>query len=536
MTLFPRCHFHFVGLVLLIGGAFSASGQEAVPPVVSSAGASKAERVVIVVWDGLRPDSVTEETTPTLAKLAREGVTFTRHHSVYPSSTEVNGTAMATGDYPGRSGIIGNRMYLPAIDPLRSVPTETLVTIRKGDEVSSRKYLAVPTLCELAHAAGWRTAVAGTKAVALLQDRAARPEGEPGAASVVLYAGQTLPATAEKSIVEPLGAAFPPTVQLPNVVADAWTTRALTGPLWNGTPPKISMLWLSEPDFTQHQFGPDSPQARRALASSDADLAAVLGALDARHWRDTTDVFVVSDHGFSTVGQPVDVAGALVAAGFKATREYKQPPQPGEVLVVGLGGSVYLYVAGHDQPTIQRLAEFFQQSAFAGVIFTRGALPGTFGLSAVRIDSPDAPDMVVAMRWNDDKNADGFPGTIFSEGRKPGQGNHATLSRYELHNTLIAGGPDFRAGFRDELPSSNLDLAPTVARLLRLPNVPPMDGRVLDEALVDGAAKAGDRPVTQRAEAAREIGKTVVWRQYLQTTQYRGETYFDEGNAVDPVK
>ena len=133
-----------------------------------------------MVWDGLRPDSVTDEATPTLARLAREGVTFTRHHSVYPSSTEVNGTAMATGCYPGHSGIIGNRMFIPAVDPLRSVATESLATIRKGDEVSGGKYIAVPTLAELAHSAGWRTTIAGTKNVVLLQDRAVRPEGDLG--------------------------------------------------------------------------------------------------------------------------------------------------------------------------------------------------------------------------------------------------------------------------------------------------------------------------------------------------------------------
>ena len=171
-----------------------------------------------------------------------------------------------------------------------------------------------------------------------------------------------------------------------------------------------------------------------------------------------------------------------------------------------------------------------------GVIFANGGLPGTFGLGAVHIDSPDAPDVVVAMRWNDDKNANGFPGLIFSEGRKPGQGNHATLSRYELHNTLIASGPDFRAGFRDELPSSNLDLAPTIAHILGLPNVPPMDGRVLAEAFASGVAPEITRPVTQRAEATREIGHDAVWRQYLQTTTYQGETYFDEGNAALPAK
>ena len=529
------------GSIVFIAAPFFAVAQESTAPAspVTSpaANAPKTERVVIVVWDGLRPDSVTDEATPTLARLAREGVTFTRQHSVYPSSTEVNGTAMATGCYPGHSGILGNRMFIPAVDPLRSVATEGLDTIRKGDEVSNGKYLAVPTLAELMHVAGWRTTIAGTKSVVLLQDRAPRAEGDLRKESVLLYAGSTLPAGVAKSLDEADGAPFPATVQLPNVVADAWTTKALTGTLWNGTPPKLSVLWLSDPDFTQHQFGPDSPQALRALASDDANLATVLATLDAKHWRETTDVFVVSDHGFSTVGQPVDVTASLVTAGFSATKEYQAPPRDGDVLVVGLGGSVFLYVAGHDQATITRLSEFFQTAPFTGVIFTHDALPGTFGLGAVHLDCSAAPDLVVTMRWNDEKNAQGFPGLIFSEGRKPGQGNHATLSRYELHNTLIAGGPDFRAGFRDELPTSNIDLAPTIAHVLNLPNVPPMDGRVLWEALNDGSGKeSGKSPITQRAEGTREIGKETVWRQYLQTTTFEGETYFDEGNAVGAGK
>src|SRR5207302_10177535 len=56
-------------------------------------------RVVVVVWDGMRRDMVSEKNTPTLWKLAQDGVTFRNHHSVYPSATNVNGTTMATGVY-----------------------------------------------------------------------------------------------------------------------------------------------------------------------------------------------------------------------------------------------------------------------------------------------------------------------------------------------------------------------------------------------------------------------------------------------------
>ena len=68
-----------------------------------AAGTLKSERhIVVVVWDGMRPDFVSEKNTPALWKLSHDGVTFRNHHAVHPSATMVNGTAMVTGVYPGR--------------------------------------------------------------------------------------------------------------------------------------------------------------------------------------------------------------------------------------------------------------------------------------------------------------------------------------------------------------------------------------------------------------------------------------------------
>src|SRR3954462_9131468 len=75
--------------------------------------ADKAEHVVLVVWDGMRPDFVSAQYTPTLYDLAQRGTFFANHHAVYVSSTEVNGTAMATGDYPNKSGILANSENRP---------------------------------------------------------------------------------------------------------------------------------------------------------------------------------------------------------------------------------------------------------------------------------------------------------------------------------------------------------------------------------------------------------------------------------------
>src|SRR5438445_1591446 len=127
--------------------------------------------LVVVVWDGMRPDFVSEETTPTLWKLAREGVTFRNHHPVYPSATMVNGTAMVTGVYPGKSGIIANYVYRLDIDHHDAIAVESPAVVKKGDQLFNGKYISVPTIAELVQRAGGRTATASAKTVGLLLDR-----------------------------------------------------------------------------------------------------------------------------------------------------------------------------------------------------------------------------------------------------------------------------------------------------------------------------------------------------------------------------
>src|SRR5207247_9014807 len=123
--------------------------------------------VVVVVWDGMRPDFVSEENTPALWKLARDGVIFRNHHAVYPSATMVNGTAMVTGVYPGKNSIIANHVYRPDIDPRHAIDVEVASVVEKGDELSGGKYVAAPTIAELVQRAGARSVVAAAKTVGL---------------------------------------------------------------------------------------------------------------------------------------------------------------------------------------------------------------------------------------------------------------------------------------------------------------------------------------------------------------------------------
>src|ERR1051325_6680708 len=421
----------------------------------------KAKHLVVVVWDGMRPDFITPQYTPTLYDLARRGVFFKNHHPVYISSTEVNGTAIATGVYPNRSGIIANRDYRPELNWQDSLGTETMEAIRRGDLLTGGRYIAVPTVAEILHDAGIRTVIAGTKPVALLHDRQNRRVSKAAADSVLLQNGHSIPRKIVEDIKKVNDKKDFPTNSTPNTARDAWTTKGLTDVLWRDSVPKFTLLWLSDPDASQHATSPGSETSLGGLESSDNNLAAVLKKLEEKQLLDSTDVMVVSDHGFSTINKVVDVAAILKRAKFNAGKKLEDA-EPGDVVVVGLGGSIMLYVVDHHEDVVRRLVQFLQGSDFAGVIFSRIPVEGTFPLEQVRLNSANpAPDLVVSLRWTDDKNQYGAPGLVTSEGGKKNDGTHASLSRFDMHNTLVAAGPDFRQGFMDALPTGNADAAPT---------------------------------------------------------------------------
>jgi predicted AlkP superfamily pyrophosphatase or phosphodiesterase len=481
--------------------------------------------VVVVVWDGMRPDFVSEETTPTLWELAREGVTFRNHHPVYPSATNVNGTAIVTGVYPGKSGIIANYVYRPDIDSHDATAVESPAVVKKGDQLSNGKYISVPTIAELIQRSGRRTAVASAKTVGLLLDRHAGIG--PAKNCVTLFAGSALPDDVLAPIVAALGP-FPS----PRLQKDRWTRKAVTDFLWKDGVPAFSVLWLGEPDLTQHEAAPGALPALAAIKSSDENLAAVLSALDQQGVRKTTDIFVVSDHGFSTINRSIDLRKILKDAGFVAKTEFDDEPKPGDIMLVGNGGSVLFYVAGHDAMVTSRLVNFLQQSDFAGVIFTKQGLPGTFHLNDAKIDRPHAPDVVMAFRWNDSKNQFGTPGMIDADWqRAAGEGTHATLSRFDMHNTLIAAGPDFRRGQTDDLATGNVDLAPTILHILGIKAPQEMDGRVLSEAMAGGnQIPAAGKMETNTIEAKKDFPGG-SWRQSLRISRVGTTIYLDEGNG-----
>src|SRR5215471_9040371 len=73
--------------------------------------------IVILIVDGLRPDSINPADSPALELLRREGAEYINSHSLFPTVTRLNATALATGTYPGLNGIVGNTMFVAGVNP-----------------------------------------------------------------------------------------------------------------------------------------------------------------------------------------------------------------------------------------------------------------------------------------------------------------------------------------------------------------------------------------------------------------------------------
>ena len=139
----------------------------------------------------------------------------------------------------------------------------------------------------------------------------------------------------------------------------------------------------------------------------------------------------------------------------------------------------------------------------------------------------------MAFRWNDSKNQFGAPGTIDADWqRHAGEGTHASLSRFDMRNTLIATGPDFRRGQTDDLPTGNVDLAPTILHIVGIKALQEMDGRVLSEAMVNvDQVPAGGKAETKTIEAKKDFAAG-TWRQSLKISRVGSTIYLDEGNGA----
>ncbi len=240
--------------------------------------------VVLVSFDGFRPDYLRRFDTRHFARLAARGARADGLVTVFPSVTFPGHYSIATGLYPEAHGIVANRFY----DPLRD------------DEFDFRD------------------------------------DDDPGDGS--WWGGEPIWVTAERQGMVTAAFFFPGTeADIGGVRPSHW--RAYDGGVPNaertaqvlawlalpeGERPHLVTLYFSLVDSAGHDLGPDAPGMRRSVEAADRLLGRLLDGVDALPHAARVALVVVSDHGMAApdperltvLPDVADLGGVrLVAAG-----------------------------------------------------------------------------------------------------------------------------------------------------------------------------------------------------------------------------
>jgi arylsulfatase A-like enzyme len=600
--------------------------------------AAAPRNIVIFVADGLRPGSVNAQDAPTLTALREQGVSFANSHSLFPTFTTPNASAIATGHYLGDTGDFGNALYTGyrmfdsgnfGHRPAANVAyIENDAVLGDLDDHFEGNYLGEDTLLALARDNGYSTAAIGKLGPVAIQDitQLAPKDGRFSVPQTIIIddaTGAEAPPLDAQVLAALNSAGLPPATparhQSPGNSSSAGThdsnevqqqffiaatTRAVLPLLQRRGRPFVLLYWSRDPDGTQHNQGDslnalvpgiNGPTSRAAVRDADDNLRQILEYIRAdATLAASTDVFVTSDHGFATISKHDidarhhasasvsagvhydDVPAGFLPPGFLAIdlAQYLQQPlydpdrqgesadgnpifqhlQAGahplqgngliggsgraldhtdaDVVVAAGGGSDLIYLPHGDAPQARRLVSFLSGLDYVGALFANdqyGELPGALPMSSVALRGASKlpqPAIVVSFKTfvagNDLQSAVQISDTALQQG----QGMHGSFGRDNTFNFMAAIGPDFKARYRDQMPASNADIAPTLLRLLGWPGRPHgvLTGRVLEEALQGTPAATAVTEHCLAISGPAADGRRTV----LEYQRYQGRLYSDQ--------
>lgn len=441
-------------------------------------------RVLIVCFDGLRPDMVTPALMPNLTAFAERGVRFTHSRATFPTETRVNQAALVTGCYPTRHGIVGNKFLDAVASPGKLFNTGDETQLAEGDYRLGGKLVDVPVLAEILADHGAQLAVisSGTPGGTRMLHHKAEQLG--GFRLALHRPDASVPRERIDDVLGRIGAI--PKHEIPSLTWISYATDVYLRYVEPVLAPEVTILWYCEPDNSYHFRGLGSPPNLEALRHADMEFGRIVKWRDASAIGEELHIITMSDHGQLTVaGEPVGIAEGLQKAGFTVGATVTD----GSDVALALASAGGLYVRESDPDLIERIVKWLQTQAWCGPLFTRVGLPGTLAHAHVGIDHRRAPDIGIVLRNDDVVNDHGIPGRCRHDSTHYpiGGGLHGGLHRFELHNWLAASGDAFRARHRSTVPAGLIDVLPTILTVLGLPVLSQVQGRVLGEAFLDAA-------------------------------------------------
>jgi predicted AlkP superfamily pyrophosphatase or phosphodiesterase len=310
---------------------------------------STPHNLILFVPDGLRALKVTPETAPAMAAVRDKGVNFKNSHSLFPTFTMANGSAMSTGHYLGDTGTFSNTIFsgytnAPAGDTV--VPfLENDAVLGDIDAHFSGNYLNEEVLLQLARRKGYSTAAIGKVGPTLLFDHtdcACKPglhsiviDDSTGAKTGVPLSDEMKDALTKANLplVAPsrgdngkAGDAKTPGTTSANIAQQAYfadIAAKVVLPMFKArNKPFVLVFWSRDPDGTQHNQGDslntvtpgiNGPSTMAAIKNVDNNLAELRKALDDLGLASTTDIIISADHGFSTISKQSKTSASVKA-------------------------------------------------------------------------------------------------------------------------------------------------------------------------------------------------------------------------------
>ncbi len=418
------------------------------------------KRAVLVVCDGLRADMVTPGLTPNLVRIAGGARVFTRHRSVFPSTTRTTSASIATGCHPGRHGLDGNCVALDEGKGL-TVMSAGAPDFRDRLRKATGRTLRVPTLAERLRNDG------GSIVFSNVSAGAAHFQDPDGFGHVYHRQGSFAPGLRKLPAGEELSVSH-------DAAGDTAMTDRFIEEVLGERKPRLAVLWQCEPDHTQHARPLGGPDHKRAVAAADANAGRVAEAVEKTAGGDEILLIFASDHGHETVERVVRLETLLVGAGLK------DGEGSNDVVVASNGFSANLYVSAAARRRVGDICDFLAGRDEVERVFSGDALVEV----GHRADTALA--VAVTPRRSDAANEFGWPGISLAFDNPlatetvVGCGQHGGLGPYEQNPFLIVQGGGFVPG-RTDAASSAVDLAPTIMAHLGLPFAG-MDGKPLPKA------------------------------------------------------
>jgi hypothetical protein len=323
-----RCSVMLLSAGLAVLSAGTAFAQNATP-----------HNLILFVPDGLRGRIVTPQTAPVMAEVRDKGVNFRNSHSLFPTFTTANASAMATGHHFGDTGDFSNTIYTGyPVGPADGTVTpflEVNPVILDADEHFGGDYLNEETVLKMARGQGYSTAAVGKLGPTLIFDHTDKI-GADGLHSIVIddstggkggvplspdvqaaltKAGLAL-ATPSRGENAKAGDAKTPGTLVPNTAQQAYfadvTTKVVLPMFKARNKPFVLVFWSRDPDGSQHNTGDslntvtpgiNGPTSLAGIKNADDNLAQLRKALDELGLAASTNIIISSDHGFSTISK-----------------------------------------------------------------------------------------------------------------------------------------------------------------------------------------------------------------------------------------